>query len=289
MELARNKRMRELWTPGRGTLIPGAANALAARIIEAAGFEALLFTGAGHANTYLGAPDMGLTSVTEVTEQIAAMRDAVDIPILADGDTGFGNALNVRRTVRMMERAGANTIMLEDQVFPKRCGHFENKQIVSKAEMVNKIKAAVDARTTDVTILARTDSRAIEGLDKAIERAHAYKEAGADFLFIEAPTSLDELARIPKALPGSHLCNMVYGGKTPIPSREKLAEMGFAMICYANAALQASMLAMQQVMRHLQAKGSLEGAESLIVSFDDRQKLVDYARHVELEQRYKGD
>ena len=281
--------MRELWTPGRGTLIPGAANALAARIIEAAGFEAVLFTGAGHANTYLGAPDMGLTSVSEVTDQVAAMRDAIDIPILADADTGFGNALNLRRTVRMMERAGANAIQIEDQVFPKRCGHFENKQVVSKTEMVNKIKAAVDVRTTDMQILARTDSRAVEGLEKAIERAHAYKEAGADYLFIEAPTSLEELARIPKAVPGSHLCNMVYGGKTPIPSRESLAAMGFAMIAYANAALQASMLAMQQVMRHLKAKGSLDGAEAMIVAFDERQKLVDYPRFVALEQRYKGD
>lgn len=288
MEQARNKRMRELWSPGRGTLIPGAANALAARIIEAAGFEAVLFTGAGHANTYLGAPDMGLTSVSEVVDQVAAMRDAIDIPILADADTGFGNALNLRRTVRMMERAGANTIQIEDQVFPKRCGHFENKQIVSKEEMVNKIKAAVDARTTDMQILARTDSRAVEGLDKAIERAHAYKEAGADYLFIEAPTSIDELARIPKAVPGSHLCNMVYGGKTPIPSRAELAAMGFAMIAYANAALQASMLAMQKVMRHLKENGSLQGAESMVVAFDERQKLVDYARYVALEQRYKS-
>jgi 2-methylisocitrate lyase-like PEP mutase family enzyme len=289
MEQKRNQRMRELWTPGRGTLIPGAANALAARIIEAAGFEAVLFTGAGHANTYLGAPDMGLTSVSEVVEQIATMRDAVEIPILADADTGFGNALNLRRTVRMMERAGANAIQIEDQVFPKRCGHFDSKKVVSKAEMVNKIKAAVDARSTDMQILARTDSRAVEGLDRAIERALAYKEAGADYLFIEAPTSLDELARIPKAVPGSHLCNMVYGGKTPIPSRGELAAMGFAMVAYANAALQASMLAMQQVMRHLKAKGSLEGAEAMVVAFDERQKLVDYARYVALEQRYKGE
>ena len=280
--------MRELWTPGRGTLIPGAANALAARIMESVGFEAVLFTGAGHANTYLGVPDMGLTSVSEVVEQVAAMRDAIEIPILADADTGFGNALNLRRTVRMMERAGANAIQIEDQVFPKRCGHFENKQIVSKSEMVQKIKAAVDARRTDMAILARTDSRAVEGLDCAIERAHAYKEAGADFLFIEAPTTLEELARIPKAVPGPHLCNMVYGGKTPIPSREQLMEMGFATIAYANAALQASMLAMLQVMRHLKTKGSLEGAESLVIPFDERQKLVDYARYVELETRYKG-
>ncbi len=208
MEQIRNERMLELWTPGRGTLLPGAGNALAARIIESAGFEAVLFTGAGFANSYLGVPDMGLTSVKEVVDQLAAMRDAIDIPILADADTGFGSALNVRRTVRMVERAGANAILLEDQVFPKRCGHFDDKQVIRKNEMVKKIVAAADARSTNMLILARTDARAIEGLDGAIERMRAYQEAGADLLFIEAPMSLEELARIPKEVPGRHLCNM---------------------------------------------------------------------------------
>jgi 2-methylisocitrate lyase-like PEP mutase family enzyme len=288
MEQARNKRMRELWTPGRGTIIPGAGNALAARIMESVGFEAVLFTGAGFANSYLGVPDMGLTSVKEVVDQVAAMRDAIDIPILADADTGFGNALNMRRTIKMMERAGANAVLIEDQVFPKRCGHFENKQVVPKAEMVNKIRAAVDARSTDMLILARTDARAIEGLEGALERIGAYRDAGADLLFVEAPTSLDELARIPKAVAGPHLCNMVYGGKTPIPSRERLAEMGYAAIAYANACLQASMLAMHQVMKHLKDHGSLEGVESAVIAFQDRQKFVDYLRYCELEKRYTG-
>ena len=288
MEQARNERMRELWTPGRGTLLPGAGNALAARIMESVGFEAVLFTGAGFANSYLGVPDMGLTSVKEVVDQLAAMRDAIEIPILADADTGFGNALNVRRTVRMMERAGANAMLIEDQVFPKRCGHFENKQVIAKTEMVKKIQAAVDARSSGMLILARTDARAIEGLEGAIDRMRAYQEAGADLLFIEAPVSREELARIPKEVPGRHLCNMVYGGKTPIPSREELSQMGYAVICYANAALQASMLAMHQVMKHLKDHGSLEGVESAVIAFEDRQKFVDYARYCELEKRYTG-
>ena len=288
MEETRNKRMLELWTPGRGTLLPGAGNALAARIMESVGFEAVLFTGAGFANSYLGVPDMGLSSVKEVVDQLAAMRDAIDIPILADADTGFGNALNVRRTVRMMERAGANAILLEDQVFPKRCGHFDNKQVIAKTEMVKKIQAAVDARATGMLILARTDARAIEGIDGAIDRMRAYQEAGADLLFIEAPVSVEELARIPKELPGRHLCNMVYGGKTPIPSRETLGGMGYAVIAYANAALQASMLAMQHVMKHLKDHGSLEGVESAVIGFEDRQKFVDYPRYCELEKRYTG-
>jgi len=278
MAQTRNQRMRELFTPGRATILPGAANALAARIMESVGHEVVIFTGAGFANSYLGVPDMGLTSVTEVVDQVAAICDAVDIPVLADADTGFGNALNARRTVRQIERAGASAIMLEDQVFPKRCGHFE----------VQKLKAAADARQTDMMILARTDARAIEGLDGAIERARAYLEAGADALFIEAPLSLDELARIPQAVPAPHMCNMVYGGKTPMPSREALGEMGFAMVAYANAALQASMLAMHKVMAHLRDHGSLVGVEDALVGFHDRQKIVDYPRYVELEKRYQG-
>jgi 2-methylisocitrate lyase-like PEP mutase family enzyme len=223
-----------------------------------------------------------------VVDQVAAIRDAVDIPILADGDTGFGNALNARRTVRMMERAGANALLIEDQVYPKRCGHFENKGVIPKTEMVQKLKACVDARQSGMLILARTDSRAVEGIESALDRARAYQEAGADLLFVEAPTSLEELARIPRDVPGRHLCNMVYGGKTPIPSQKALGEMGYGAICYANAALQASMLAMSKVMQHLKQTGSLDGVEDAVVSFSERQKFVDYARYVEMEQKYKG-
>lgn len=288
MSSARRASLRSLLRPGAGVLIPGAANALAARIAEAAGFEAVILTGAGLANTFLGVPDLGLTSVTEVADNVAAMRDAVGIPIIADGDTGFGNALNLRRTVRVFERAGADAIQIEDQVFPKRCGHFEGKQVVSKAEMVQKVKAAVDARQGELLILARTDARAMEGLDAALERAAAYLEAGADLIFVEAPQSAEELAAIPRGLKAVHLCNMVYGGRTPLLPREKLAEMGYAGIFYANAALQASMLAMQKVLGHLREHGSLEGAGELLVSFDDRQKIVDYDGHKDLERRYTG-
>jgi 2-methylisocitrate lyase-like PEP mutase family enzyme len=280
------ERLFALLSPGAGVLIPGAANALTARIAEQAGFEVVLLTGAGVANTYLGVPDIGLTSVTEVVDQIAAMREATSIPIMADGDTGFGNALNVRRTVRMFERAGANAIQIEDQVYPKRCGHFEGKQVIPRQEMVQKIKAAVDARQNGILILARTDARAVEGLGAALERIQAYSEAGADILFVEAPTTDAELASIPKQVPGRHICNMVFGGKTPLHSREDLGHMGYAGIAYANAALQASMLAMQSVLRHLKAKGSLKGVESAVISFKDRQKMVDHDGYIELEKRY---
>jgi 2-methylisocitrate lyase-like PEP mutase family enzyme len=195
--------LRDLLQPGAGLILPGAFDALAARLVEAAGFPALYLTGAGVANAWLGAPDMGLVSVTEVAAHVAACREAVAIPIVADGDTGFGNALNLVRTVRLFERAGANAIQLEDQVFPKRCGHFEGKAVIPIAEMVQKIHAAVDTRSgADFLVIARTDARAVEGFDAAIDRAAAYREAGADLLFVEAPASEAELRAIPQRLPG---------------------------------------------------------------------------------------
>ena len=282
-----NKVMRRELVAGAGHLMPGAGNALAARIIEAAGHKMMLISGAAVANTFLGVPDLGLTSVTELAAHVAAAREVVGIPILADGDTGFGNAINARRTVQLLERAGANAIMLEDQTYPKRCGHFDGKDVIPKAEMVNKLKAAVDARVDpDLMILARTDARAIEGFEAACDRARAYQEAGADFLFIEAPLTREELLAIPSEVPGIHLCNMVIGGKTPLLPREELAQAGYAVVCYANAALQASMLAMQEVMQHMAAHGSIKGIESRLMMFAERQKVLDADRFKDLEQRY---
>jgi 2-methylisocitrate lyase-like PEP mutase family enzyme len=280
--------LRRRLTAGAGLLVPGAPNALAARIIEAAGFGAVYVTGAGLANAYLGVPDLGLTTVTEVADHVAAIREAVAVPIIVDADTGFGNALNMGRTVRLLERAGANAIQIEDQVFPKRCGHFDGKEVVPAPEMVGKIKAAVDARRDPgLMIIARTDARAVEGFEAALARAHAYAQAGADALFVEAPQSLDELRRIPRDLPGVHFANMVFGGKTPLLPREELARIGFAGILYANAALQAAMLAMRDVMAHLKAHGSLAGAEEKLMSFAERQALVDFDRFRALESRYR--
>ena len=285
---ALTQKLKSRLVPGAGLLIPGAANALAARIIAGAGFEAVYLTGAGVANSHLGMPDIGLTSVTELAEHVAALREAVEIPIVADGDTGFGNAINMRRTVRLYERAGASAIQIEDQLFPKRCGHFEGKSVVPQAEMVQKIKAAVDARQDGMLIIARTDARAVEGMSAAVDRVNAYREAGADILFLEAPVNEAELAQIPKQVPGPHIANLVFGGKTPMLPREKLAEMGFAGILYANALLQASMIAMQNIASHLKDKGSLAGAEAQVISFAERQKLVDHARFQEMEKKYAG-
>lgn len=279
--------LRTLLAPGAGLLLPGAGNALTARLVESAGFPAVYLTGAGISNWWLGAPDIGLTSAAEVAAHIAACREAVSIPIVADGDTGFGNAVNLVRTVKMFERAGAGAIQIEDQVYPKRCGHFEGKAVVPPGEFVQKIKAAVDTRSSsDFLVIARTDARAVEGFDAALDRAAAYREAGADLLFVEAPANTAELREIPRRLPGPHLCNIVHGGKTPMLPRDELAAMGYAGVLYANAALQAAMLAMQRTLLHLQQTGSLAGAEELLIGFAERQAAVDFDRWSALEQRY---
>lgn len=287
MSSSLNRVMRESLFPGAGLLMPGVGNALAARVVESTGHRALMVSGAAVANSYLGVPDIGLVSLNELAGNVSAIRDVVQIPMLVDGDTGFGNAINTRHTIRVLERAGANAVMLEDQTFPKRCGHFENKGIISKDEMVQKIKSAVDSRNDpDMMILARTDARAIEGLNGALDRAFAYREAGADFLFIEAPLSMEELAAIPKELPGIHMCNMVVGGKTPLLSREELARMGYAVIVYANAALQASLQAMEEVLIHLESHGSVNGIESKLMMFGERQKMLNSQGFSELATKY---
>jgi 2-methylisocitrate lyase-like PEP mutase family enzyme len=285
-----NRVLRKKLQRGGGLLLPGAANALTARVIESLGFEAFLVTGAGVANTFLGVPDIGLLTVTELADHVAAMRDAVDIPMIVDIDTGFGNAINVGRTVKTIERAGASGFQLEDQTFPKRCGHFEGKSVIPKAEAVQKIKAAVDARRDpDVMILARTDARAVEGLNGALDRANAYREAGADLLFVEAPQSVEELAAIPREVPGIHICNMVFGGKTPILPREELGKMGYGAIIYANAALQASITAMQNVLGHIKKTGSTAGVEAAIAPFKERQRVVNFDRYKDLERSYVAE
>jgi 2-methylisocitrate lyase-like PEP mutase family enzyme len=280
--------LRDILTPGAAALLPGAADALAARVIEDSGFAALYVTGAGIANTYLGMPDIGLTTLTELADHVWRIRDAVSIPIVVDADTGFGNPLNVQRTVRQLERAGAGAIQIEDQVFPKKCGHFEGKHVIPAPDMVQKIRAAVDARRNAATlILARTDADAVEGLNHALERAAMYREAGADLLFVEAPQSIDDLRLIPSRVPGPHLCNVVYGGKTPMLPRQQLADMGYAGVLYANAALQASLKAMAHVLGHLHRSGSLAGVESALVSFEERQRVIDYPRFKALEERFR--
>ena len=269
-------------------LVPGAANALTARVIEDLGFEVAYVTGAGVANTQLGVPDIGLLTVTELADTVTRISEACRLPLIVDIDTGFGNALNTARTVRALERAGASALQIEDQVFPKRCGHFDGKAVVSAAEMVSKIKAAADARhDQDLQIVARTDARADEGLDRAIERAALYRQAGADLLFIEAPIDREEMRRIGQ-LDAPQVANLVIGGRTPLLTQAELAELGFALVLYANAALQASLRAMQGVLGHLRQFGSLSGVEDRLATFDERQRVVDKSAYDRLEETYRS-
>jgi 2-methylisocitrate lyase-like PEP mutase family enzyme len=281
------REFRELLKRRAAVVLPGVSNALAARVVADLGFPAAYVTGAGIANTFLGVPDLGLVTASELAEHVAAISDVIDLPLVVDADTGFGNALNMRRTVRQLERAGASALQIEDQVFPKRCGHFAGKEVIPAAAMVQKLKAAVDARNDqDLLIIARTDARAVEGFDAALARAAQYLEAGADILFVEAPVSEAELAAIPARLPGPHIANMVFGGKTPELPRERLAALGFAGIVYANAALQAAVAGMSRVLVHLKRTGTLAGVEEALASFAERQAMVDYDGYQALERRY---
>ncbi len=271
----------------RGMLVPGAADALAARVVASLGFEAVYITGAGVTNALLGVPDLGFISLPELAQQTSAIRDAIDLPIIVDADTGFGNPLHVRRTVQVLERAGGNAIQIEDQVFPKRCGHFSGKQVIAADEMVAKIRAAVDARKSqDFLIIARTDARAEQGFEAAIDRAQKWIEAGADATFVEAPESLDEVRRIPSLLRVPQVINMVPGGKTPIVNAADLASMKFGVVLYANVALQGAIAGMQAALAELKARGSMDEGSSKIASFAERQGLVQKPLFDDLERKY---
>jgi 2-methylisocitrate lyase-like PEP mutase family enzyme len=281
-------RLKTILAARSAAILPGTPNALFARLIAQHGFEAIYVTGAGIANMSYGFPDIGLVTLAELCDHVAAIADAVESPILVDADTGFGNPLNVMRTVRLLERAGAGGIQLEDQVFPKKCGHFAGKQVIPRAEMVQKIKAACDARHAgDLQIVARTDARAIEGIDAAIERAQAYVEAGADATFVEAPLGMDELARVARELAVPQIANMVFGGLTPPASRDELSALGFGGVLYANAALQAALLAVDDVMAALRRDGSLAQVADRLAGFERRQHAVDKPHYDALEQRYR--
>lgn len=284
-----NFALKELLGRRQATIVPGAPNALAARLIEDAGFEAVYVTGAGVTNTYLGTPDLGLITLTELAAHVAAMREAVSLPLIVDADTGFGNAINVTRTVKVLERSGASAIQLEDQVFPKRCGHFAGKEVIPAAEMARKIHAAVDSRRAeDFLIIARTDSRQKLGLEEALDRGATYIEAGADLTFIEAPQSTEELAAIPRRLAVPQVANMVFGGETPLVDQADLAEMGFALVLYANAALQSAIHGMQAVLGALRREGSLTSVEGILAPFEERQRVVAKPYYDDLERKYGG-
>ena len=281
------KKLKELVQARRGVIVPGAFNALSAKVIEDLGFEAIYVTGAGVTNMWFGMPDQGFMGLAEIADHTARIRDAVNVPLLVDADTGFGNALNVIHTVRTLERAGADCIQLEDQVAPKRCGHFSGKEVISTEEAVSKIKAAVDARRDpDLLIMARTDAAATHGFEAAVERAQKFAEAGADILFVEAVTQADEVRALPQRLSKPQLMNMVIGGKTPIFNAEQLGELGFGIVLYANAALQGAVAGMQKALTELRDEKEVQESGGLVTPFAERQRLVGKPAWDALEKRY---
>jgi len=282
-----NRAFKNRILTGGPLLMPGAANALAARITEDLGFEAVYLSGAGLTNTFLAMPDMGFVGLSDIAQHTATIRDATELPIVVDADNGFGNALNVCHTIRTLERAGASAVQLEDQTTPKRCGHFSDQQVVPLKEARSRIRAAVDTRQDEHTlIVARTDARATDGLTEALERASAFIEDGADITFVEAPLSIEEMCKIPVALNGTpQLVNLVVGGKTPILALDELGEMGFSLVLYANVALQAAVRGMQIALGQLKETGKMD-QDGPLASFLERQRMVRKDHFDKLEQRY---
>lgn len=271
-------------------LAPGIYDALSGLIAEQAGARAVYLSGASIAYTRFGRSDVGLVSASEVHDTLAAVTDRIQIPVIVDADTGFGNALNVQRTIRNFERAGAAAIQIEDQSFPKRCGHLDGKTLISKDEMVGKIKAAIDARKeTNTLIIARTDARGVEGLSEAIDRAQAYQEAGADILFIEAPHSIDEMKLIRKSFGEDIplLANMVEGGKTPIKTANDLKSLGFNIVIFPGGAVRAATFQLQQYYSGLIENGStLEFSDSMH-NFDSLNSVIGTPELLKLGKKYE--
>jgi methylisocitrate lyase len=285
------RRLRELIAADDILVAPGAYDAISARLIEANGFDAVYVTGAGTVNSRLGIPDNSLGSMTELLETARCIVDAVSIPVFCDIDTGFGNAVNVVRTIRLYERAGVAGVHLEDQVMPKRCGHLEGKGIVPVSEMVGKIRAAAEARTDpDFVIIARTDAAAVEGVDAAVERARAYVEAGADVIFSEALTTEEEFAQFAAADVGAPLlANMTEFGKTPYLTTKRFEELGFAVVIFPMAAFRSMLKGIDDTLKEIRATGTQVARLDAMKTRAELYELVDYPAYDELERRFVRD
>ena len=258
-----------------------------ARLVADVGFEAAYVSGAAVSNTKLGLPDAGFVGLAELADTVFSIREVVDLPLVVDADTGFGNPVGVRRTVHVLERCGANAIQLEDQVSPKRCGHFVGTEVVSTREMTARLQAALDARSCEeLLIVARTDAIASRGLDEAIERANAYREVGADVVFVEAPRTREEIARVAAEVNGPKLINMVEGGRTPLLPLAELEALGFAIVLYANAALRAALLGARTVLQSLHREGSTAQVIDRLLPWEERQALVGKPALDLLDERY---
>lgn len=282
-------KLRQLFQTGKMVVAPGAHDALTAKIIGKTGFDAVYMTGYGQAASHLGNPDVGLLTMSEMVARANAIVEASGVPVIADADTGFGNAINVRRTVREYEKAGVAVIQLEDQVMPKKCGHMLGRQVIPKEEMVGKIKAAADARMdSDFMIMARTDARTILGIDEAIERGIAYQEAGADIIFIESPESKEEMVMINKAIKVYTLANMVEGGRTPMLPNDELEALGYNLVIYPTASTYLTTKAMMTLMETLKKEGTTATMIPEMVTFSEFNDLIGLTEIRELEAKYSG-
>ena len=280
------QQLRQLIGQSGYTMVPGAYDTLTARLVEAAGFGAVYLTGGGYSRAS-GYPDLGLLSLTENAMFIGRTVDAVGVPVIADADTGYGNAVNVIRTVREYEKTGVAGFHIEDQVSPKKCGHYEGKEVISRAEMVGKIKAAVDTRRdADMVIIARSDARAIEGLQAAIDRVNAYLEAGADVGFVEAPQTVEELRIVGREVRGPALVNVFEGGKTPMLGAVELGQMGFRLGIYPSQTHRAAIRAAQQVLAAMKRDGDTRAIETELATFQEREDAVGTAAWRTLEEKY---
>ncbi|MDA0261489.1 MAG: oxaloacetate decarboxylase [Proteobacteria bacterium] len=287
--MSKAQELRKLLTGDEVLIAPGAFDGISARLIEQAGFK-LAYASGGAISRSMGYPDMGLLSMSEVIARLAPIVDGVSIPVIADADTGYGNALNARRAVREFERLGVAGLHLEDQVFPKRCGHYDDKSVVPLAEMVQKIHAARDAATDpDLVIIARTDAIAVEGFEAAIERASAYAEAGADVLFVEAPRSAAEIEEIGRRLPQPKLLNMFLGGKTPIVPLDRLRAWGYRLVIVPSDLQRAALYAMSEVLQALSEEGNSARLADRMASFAEREQIVGTATYLELDARYRTE
>ena len=289
--VAPRTRLRELLADPEPLVVPGAYDALSARLVEQAGFEAVYLTGFGASASRIGRPDVGLLSATDMVDQVRRLVDAVDRPVVADADTGYGNAINVVHTVRAYEQAGVAGLHLEDQVMPKRCGHMSGKAVIGRDEMVGKIRAAAAARRDpELVLIARTDAAAVHGLDDAIDRARAYADAGADVLFVEAPTSESDLARVAEELRdvAPLVFNWAEGGRTPPLPFERVRQLGFSVVLYPIATLLAATAAVQGVLRTIAREGSPLSVMDTLPTFGEFTDLIGTARGAGLEQRFRG-
>ena len=272
---SKNRRLRRLLA--QPDIIPSFAphDVFTARVLDDVGIELLFLGGFGVSASVLGLPDVGLTTLSEMTEAVRRMTDRISVPLIADGDTGHGNLNNVARTVREFERAGASGMLLEDQVSPKRCGHFAGKDVVSAEDMLGRLRAALDARDDpEFVIIARTDARAVEGFDAAVERANRYGEAGADVCFVEAPQSRDELQQLPKLIPFPQLANMLPGGVTPILSATELQEIGFRIVVDPVGTLAATAHVVRQLGEAMLTEGRVDHLAGKMSSFDEVKRIL---------------